>query len=207
MGMLIREFFDKICDMFKKIVDFFKKHSKKDEDLKYEFLPSALEIMEKPASPLGKSIILIISFFMVAILIWSLVAKIDVTIISSGSIVPVDGVKVVDSNVNGEILSINKSEGDVVKEGEEIMVAQTVKVVNEQGLHMRPAGVFAKEMTKFSCAVTLDVAGKKINAKSVMLIIAACIKCGAEVTVECDGADEKEALAKAVELIESGFGE
>ena len=75
------------------------------------------------------------------------------------------------------------------------MVAQTVKVVNEQGLHMRPAGVFAKEMTKFSCAVTLDVAGKKI------------IKCGAEVTVECDGADEKEALAKAVELIESGFGE
>ena len=40
-----------------------------------------------------------------------------------------------------------------------------------------------------------------------LLIIAACIKCGAEVTVECDGADEKEALAKAVELIESGFGE
>lgn len=97
--------------------------------------------------------------------------------------------------------------GPSVKEGEGIMVAQTVKVVNEQGLHMRPAGVFAKEMTKFSCAVTLDVAGKKINAKSVMLIIAACIKCGAEVTVECDGADEKEALAKAVELIESGFGE
>lgn len=97
--------------------------------------------------------------------------------------------------------------GPSVKEGEEIMVAQTVKVVNEQGLHMRPAGVIAKEMTKFSCAVTLDVAGKKINAKSVMLIIAACIKCGAEVTVECDGADEKEALAKAVELIESGFGE
>ena len=42
------------------------------------------------------------------------------------------------------------------------MVAQTVKVVNEQGLHMRPAGVFAKEMTKFSCAVTLDVAGEQV---------------------------------------------
>ncbi len=27
------------------------------------------------------------------------------------------------------------------------MVSQTVKVINEQGLHMRPAGVFAKEMT------------------------------------------------------------
>jgi phosphocarrier protein len=87
------------------------------------------------------------------------------------------------------------------------MVSGKVKVVNEQGLHMRPAGVFAKEMTKFNSNITLDVAGKKVNAKSVMLIIAACIKCGTEVTIECDGADEKEALAKAVELIESGFGE
>ena len=39
------------------------------------------------------------------------------------------------------------------------------------------------------------------------VISAVCIKCGAEVTVECEGEDEKEALAKAVELIESGFGE
>ena len=110
-------------------------------------------------------------------------------------------------NLIYKIVNADFANVDTFKEGEEIMVAQTVKVVNEQGLHMRPAGVFAKEMTKFSCAVTLDVAGKKINAKSVMLIIAACIKCGAEVTIECDGADEKEALAKAVELIESGFGE
>lgn len=87
------------------------------------------------------------------------------------------------------------------------MVSQTVKIVNAQGLHMRPASVFAKEMTKFSSTVNLVVPGKTINAKSVMLIIAACIKCGAEVTIECDGADEKEALSKAVELIESGFGE
>ena len=84
------------------------------------------------------------------------------------------------------------------------MVSQTVKVINEQGLHMRPAGVFAKEMTKFKCNVTIDIAGKRINAKSVMLIIAACIKCGTEMTIECDGEDEQAALAKAVELVESG---
>ena len=87
------------------------------------------------------------------------------------------------------------------------MVSQTVKVINEQGLHMRPAGVFAKEMTKFKCNVTIDIAGKRINANSVMLIIAACIKCGTEMTIECDGEDEQAALAKAVELVESGLGE
>ena len=78
------------------------------------------------------------------------------------------------------------------------MVSQTVKVINEQGLHMRPAGVFAKEMTKFKCNVTIDIAGKRINA---------CIKCGTEMTIECDGEDEQAALAKAVELVESGLGE
>ena len=40
-----------------------------------------------------------------------------------------------------------------------------------------------------------------------MNIMAACIKCGSTITVECDGADENEMLAEATELIESGFGE
>ena len=87
------------------------------------------------------------------------------------------------------------------------MVAKDVKIINEQGLHMRPAGEFAREMTKFHADVTLVYNGKRVNAKSVMLIIAACIKCGATVTVCCDGADEQAALDTAVELIESGFGE
>lgn len=47
----------------------------------------------------------------------------------------------------------------------------------------------------------------KINAKSLLNIIAACIKCGSEFVVECNGPDEEEALAKAVELIEGGLGE
>ena len=62
------------------------------------------------------------------------------------------------------------------------MVAKEVKITNEQGLHMRPAGVFAKEMTKFNSDVTLVFNGKRVNAKSVMLIIAACIKCGSGIS-------------------------
>lgn len=87
------------------------------------------------------------------------------------------------------------------------MVSQTVTVKNEQGLHMRPAGIFAKEMTAFNSNVTLVINGKKINGKSVMNIIAGCIKCGSQMEIECEGEDEQTALAKAVELIESGLGE
>ncbi|MGN1202217.1 MAG: HPr family phosphocarrier protein [Eubacterium sp.] len=33
------------------------------------------------------------------------------------------------------------------------------------------------------------------------------MKCGNEITVECDGADEQAMLDEAIQLIESGFGE
>ena len=62
-------------------------------------------------------------------------------------------------------------------------------------------------MTKFNSDVNIIMNGKKVNGKSIMNIMAACIKFGSEITVECDGADEAEMLAKATELIESGFGE
>ena len=40
-----------------------------------------------------------------------------------------------------------------------------------------------------------------------MNIMAACIKSGSVITVECDGADENEMLEAAANLIENGFGE
>ena len=48
---------------------------------------------------------------------------------------------------------------------------------------------------------------QKINAKSVMNIIAGCMKCGSQIEVECDGADEQEACESIAALIESGLGE
>lgn len=72
---------------------------------------------------------------------------------------------------------------------------------------MRPAGVFAKGMAPFKSDVTIKYNGNDINAKSLMNIIAACIKCGSEIEIVADGPDEKEALAEAVRLIESGLGD
>ena len=72
------------------------------------------------------------------------------------------------------------------------MLSKTLTIENSEGLHMRPAGVVAKEMGKFVCDVT---------------IISACIKTGAEITFECDGEDEEAAMAKVEELASQNFGE
>ncbi len=87
------------------------------------------------------------------------------------------------------------------------MVSKTVKIKNEMGFHMRPANMFVTAMTKYSSDIEIVTDTKRINGKSIMNIMAACIKCGSEITVECSGADEQAMLDEAVSLIESGFGE
>ena len=87
------------------------------------------------------------------------------------------------------------------------MVSQKVTVTNEQGMHMRPASLFCQTMTPFSSDVKIVFNGTSFDAKSVMMLMSACIKCGSEIEIQCDGSDEADALKKAVELVEAGLGD
>lgn len=87
------------------------------------------------------------------------------------------------------------------------MLTETVRIEAFEGLHMRPAGVLSKEMTAFKSKVEILFGEKRINAKSVMMIMGACIKSGAEVTFEIDGEDESDAMEKLRSLIHTNFGE
>lgn len=87
------------------------------------------------------------------------------------------------------------------------MVSAKTKIVNPQGMHMRPAQLFVSTMAAYPCDVTILFGGKSINAKSIMHLMAACIKQGSEIEIQCSGDKEAEALKAAVELVESGLGE
>ena len=87
------------------------------------------------------------------------------------------------------------------------MVSATTKVINPQGLHMRPAQLFVTEMGNYQSDVSILFNGKTINAKSIMNLMASCIKQGSEIEIQCSGEQEAEALAAAVKLVESGLGD
>ena len=87
------------------------------------------------------------------------------------------------------------------------MVSQKVKIKNPTGLHLRPAGVLCKKAMEFQSSVTFQFRTTTANAKSVVSVLGACIKCGDEIELRCSGADEEEALRAMVELVESGLGE
>lgn len=87
------------------------------------------------------------------------------------------------------------------------MVSEKFNITNKMGLHMRPASTFVQTMAKYQSDVRILFDGKSIDGKSIMSIMGARIKCGAEIEIQCDGADEQEMLQAAADLIQSGFGE
>lgn len=89
------------------------------------------------------------------------------------------------------------------------MVSQIVTIKNPTGLHLRPAGLFCKTAMNFDCSVTFKAREGEVtaNAKSVLSVLGACIKSGDEIEIICDGADEGEALAAMVGIVEAGLGE
>ena len=87
------------------------------------------------------------------------------------------------------------------------MVSQKVVIKNPTGLHLRPAGILCKEAMQFKSLVTFQFKDTTANAKSVLSVLGACIKSGDEITLICEGEDEREALQSLIAYIESGLGE
>ena len=87
------------------------------------------------------------------------------------------------------------------------MVSQKVVIKNPTGLHLRQAGNLCKEAMQFKSLITFSFRETTANAKSVLSVLGACVKCGDEITLTCSGADEEEAMKALVAAIESGLGE
>lgn len=87
------------------------------------------------------------------------------------------------------------------------MVSQIVKIKNPTGLHLRPAGNLCKAAMDYKSHITFSHNDNISNAKSVLSVLGACVKCGDEIELICEGEDEKEALKALVDMIESGLGE
>ncbi|MBU3160353.1 HPr family phosphocarrier protein [Clostridium frigoris] len=84
---------------------------------------------------------------------------------------------------------------------------KTVKILNEQGLHARPASIFVKTASKFKSTVSIVHGTGVANAKSIINIMSLGLKKDEEIKIVTEGADEKEAMAALLSLVENKFGE
>lgn len=75
------------------------------------------------------------------------------------------------------------------------MVSEKIIVGSALGIHLRPAGAMCDAAVKYDSHITFTYGeGKSANAKSVISILAAGIKCGDEIELIAEGSDEQEAL-------------
>ena len=112
--------------MDNKLTEYALKHSKKhDKELKYDFMPSMLEIIERPAHKAGTVIILGVFSLLIAAIIWACLSKTDIVVTSSGTIQPVGNISSLNSYASGTIKSINIEEGAYVKAGDVLIELDT----------------------------------------------------------------------------------
>jgi len=80
-----------------------------------------------------------------------------------------------------------------------------VRVLNDQGLHARPAARLAQEAQKFICAIHLRHDGEDVDAKSILDILTMALGHGSELELHADGPDARDALLHLGELFRNRF--
>jgi phosphotransferase system HPr (HPr) family protein len=76
-----------------------------------------------------------------------------------------------------------------------------ITIANPQGLHMRPATIFASRAGKYESAVTLSKGDKRVNGKSPLELLFLAAESGSVITLEVDGSDAAEAVETLSELL------
>lgn len=84
----------------------------------HEFLPAALEIMEKPPSPGLRWLLLSLCILFTIALGWSFIGKIDVVATASGKVIPTGSVKVIQPFELGYVRAIHVRNGEHVVAGQ-----------------------------------------------------------------------------------------
>ena len=85
------------------------------------------------------------------------------------------------------------------------MVSFNYVIKDEIGIHARPAGMLAKEAKAFESKITLAAKGKEADVTRLMAVMGMGIKCGDEVTVSAEGADEEIAIEALKQFFEANL--
>jgi len=90
----------------------------KPDDTARQFLPAALEILETPASPVGRMVAATIILFFAIAIAWAILGHVDIIATASGKIVPTGRTKTIQPLETGIVSVIHVQDGDRVAAGQ-----------------------------------------------------------------------------------------
>ena len=86
-----------------------------------EFLPAALEVIERPVSPTGRVTTWVLLAGLLATLLWLVLGHVDIVASAQGRILPSDNVKLVQAANTGIVRRIYVRDGDTVRKGQPLI--------------------------------------------------------------------------------------
>ncbi|MDY3853726.1 MAG: HPr family phosphocarrier protein [Butyribacter sp.] len=75
------------------------------------------------------------------------------------------------------------------------MITKKIKIQIQNGLEARPVAVLVQVASQFDSSIYVECGDKKVNAKSIMGMMALGLDTGEEVVVSAEGEDESNAMA------------
>jgi phosphocarrier protein len=89
----------------------------------------------------------------------------------------------------------------------EATIVKDFKVLNEYGIHARPAALLVKAAGKYDCDIFIEKDGNKVSCKSIMGLMTIEGYPGSIMKVSASGCDAEDAMNEIGELFNSKFGE
>ena len=83
------------------------------------------------------------------------------------------------------------------------MIKKEIQILNDLGLHARPAAVFIQHTNKYKSNILISKDNSTVNAKSIMGVLALSVGNGDFIEINVDVPDEKDALDDLINLIEN----
>lgn len=137
--------------MDNKFTEYALRHSRKrDEELRYDFMPSMLEIIERPAHKAGTIIILSIFTLLICAVVWACLSRTDIVVTSSGTIQPVGNISSLNAYTNGTVKSINTEEGAYVEAGDVLVELDTQSLAIDVDTLTRQKNVLEEQKKIYS---------------------------------------------------------
>jgi len=87
------------------------------------------------------------------------------------------------------------------------MIEHKIKIINNAGLHTRPAATIVKLASKYKCDFFLNKDGLHINGKSIIGVMTLAAEKGSEIVLIFNGEDEENASKEIIDYFNRGFDE
>lgn len=87
------------------------------------------------------------------------------------------------------------------------MIERTVRIINKNGLHARPAAEIVKLASRYKSDITLVRDDLEVNGKSIMGVMMLAAEFGSSLLLRAAGPDAEQAVSALSDLISRKFGE